>query len=182
MRRRFFMKSSKTLRTPFLKGFISLFLLTNCGGGGSGGDFMASIKSAMSLEQTKVWLQRIYFEVDEKLNNDSPVTVDVLIVYEQSLLDAIAKLNAFQYFSKKEQIQRDGGDNLQTYTFELVPGQTLAPQPIKLAHVTGKGILVFARYASSGDHRQAIGVDREVTIEMGRQDFKIVPVKHPNDD
>jgi type VI secretion system protein len=161
---------------------IMLFLLANCGGGGSGGDFMASIKSAMNMEPTKVWLQRIYFEVDEKLNNDAPVTMDVLIVYEQSLLEAIAKLNASQYFGKREQIQRDGGNALQTYTFELVPGQTLPPQPIKLAHVTGKGIIVFARYATPGDHRQAIGVDREVTIEMGRQDFKIVPVKHPNDD
>jgi type VI secretion system protein len=151
--------------------------LMACGGG----DLMSAVKSAVSLEPTKVWLQRVYFQVDEKLNNDAPVTVDVVIVYADSLLKEIAKFTAAQYFEKKEQIRRDAGENAEIYTYELVPGQTLSPQTIKPNHVTGQGIIVFARYATPGDHRQAIGPDREVTLQMGVKDFKVIPITNPSD-
>jgi type VI secretion system protein len=133
------------------------------------------------MEPTKVWLQKVYFEVDEKLNNDAPVTVDLVIVYEEALLKELAKLTASQYFAKKEQIRRDAGETIDVYTYEIVPGQTLAPQPVKPNHVTGQGALVFARYATPGDHRQAIGPDREVTLQMGTKDFKVIPVKNPSE-
>ncbi len=148
---------------------------------GCGGDIVTAIKSAVNMEPTKVWLQRIYFEVDEKLNDDAPVTVDLVIIYDDNLLKELAKLTAAQYFQKKEQIRRDAGNNIDIYTYEIVPGQNLGPQNIKPSQLTGKGILVFARYAAPGDHRQAIGPDREVTLQMGVKDFQVIPLKNPGD-
>ncbi len=143
---------------------------------------MSAVKMAIKMEPTKVWLQKVYFEVDDQLNEDSPVTVNVVVLYDEKLLKMLAKYTADQYFKKLEQIKRDAGKNMDIFQWEIVPGQTLGPQPVKPNHVTGVGILVFARYSTSGDHRQAIGDDREVTIQMGEKDFKIVPIKNPSDE
>lgn len=152
-------------------------LLASCGGG----DLMSAVKMAVKMEPTKVWLQKVYFEVDDQLNEDSPVTVNIVVLYDEKLLKMLAKYTADQYFKKLEQIKRDAGKNMDIFQWEIVPGQTLGPQPVKPNHVTGVGTLVFARYTTAGDHRQAIGDDREVTIQMGAKDFKIVPIKNPSD-
>ncbi len=166
----------RQITSALLFTFLSSALLS-CGGG----DLMTAFKSAIKMEPTKVWLQKVYFEVDEKLNNDAPVTVDLLIAYEESVLKELSKLTASQYFEKKEQVRRDAGEHIEIYTYEIVPGQTLGPQTIKLNHLTGQGVIVFARYATPGDHRQAVGPDREITLQMGAKDFKVIPVKNPSE-
>ena len=158
----------------------SLTLISGCGGTGGSSDIMSTIKSALKLEPTKVWLETVYFEVDQKLNNDAPVTVDLVIIYDDKILDTLKGLTATQFFEQKEQIIRDNAKNIDIHTFDIIPGQTLPPQPIKPKKVTGKGILVFALYGTPGDHRQLVGADRAITIQMNAKDFKIVPFKNPD--
>lgn len=154
-----------------------MLILTNCGGG----DLVSAVKMAVKMEPTKVWLQKVYFEVDDNLNDDSPVTVHIVVCYDAKLLKTLAKYTAAQYFEKLDQIKRDAGSNIDIFQWEIVPGQTLGPQPVKPNHVTGQGILVFARYTTAGNHRQAIADDREVTIQMGPKDFKVIPIKNPSE-
>ena len=161
---------------PFFT-IITSFLVS-CSGGG---DLASAVKMAIKMEPTKVWLQKVYFEVDDKLNDDSPVTVHVVVAYEAKLLKTLSSYTADQYFQKLDQIKRDAGNTIDIFQWEIVPGQTLGPQPIKPNHVTGQGVLVFARYTTKGDHRQTIGDDREVTIHLGPKDFKVIPIKNPSE-
>ena len=161
----------------------TLFLgLAACGGGPGGGNFMDSIKSTLSFSDTHVWLETVYFEVDENLNNDAPVTVNIVIAHNEKLLNNLLTMTASQYFEKKEQIQRDNAADLDIYHYDIIPGQVLGANTIKPKKSTGKGIIVFARYASNGDHRQRIGSDRAVTIQMGPKDFQIVPFEDPKNE
>lgn len=153
----------------------SAFMLSSCGGHGN---FMTALKMAVKMEPTKVWLQKVFFEVDEKLNKDSPVTVHIVIAYDTNILQTLSTLTSDQYFKKLDQLKRDAGEMIDIFAWDIVPGQTLAPQPIKPTHPNGLGCLIFARYSTPGDHRQAVGPDREITLEMGTQDFRIVPLKN----
>jgi len=141
----------------------------------------SSIKSVLKMEETNVWLQKVYLEVDPKLNNDAPVTVHLLVIYDAQVLKDMMKNTSQQYFKKAEQIRRDLSASIDFYTWEVVPGQAVAPQVIKANRLSGQGAIVFARYQTPGDHRQSIGQDREVTVQLGRNDFTIVPVQNISD-
>jgi type VI secretion system protein len=163
-----------------LTAFSSFLLaLSSCGGGSS--DLMAAAKMALKMEPTKVWLQKVNFEVSSSLNNDSPVKVHLLIVYEAEYLKYLSKLSADQYFEKLDQIKKDGNGKVDFFTWDVVPGQQISSQPIRPTHVTGQGILVFARYSTPGNHREAIAEDREVTLQLGPKDIKILLVKESSD-
>lgn len=157
-------------------------LLTACGGGPGGSNFMTSMKSALSFSDSQVWLETVYFEVDENLNNDAPVTVNIVIAHNEKLLTDLMTMTASQYFEKKAQIQRDNAKNLDIYHYDIIPGQVLGAQTIRPKKSTGKGILIFARYASPGDHRQNVGPDRAITLQMGPKDFQIVPFQDPKNE
>lgn len=170
------------MRRKSVFGLSCLCILTACGGGPGGGGMMDSVKSALTFSKTHVWLETVYFEVDENLNNDAPVTVNIVIAHNDKLLSDLLTMTASQYFEKKEQIQRDNADNLDIYHYDIIPGQVLGAKTIRAQKSTGKGVLVFARYASSGKHRQRVGPDRAITIQMGPKDFRIIPFQDPKNE
>lgn len=136
-------------------------------------DVVPAAKSAMSLEAAKVWLEKVKFKVAKDVNNNSPIAVHLLIFYDQDVLGEVSKMTADQYFEKENTLRSDNPDKIQFITWEIVPGQAMEDQEITLDKVTGVGALVFARYSSPGDHRQALADDREILISLDKLDFDI---------
>lgn len=134
---------------------------------------MSAGKSVMSLSTAKVWLEKVQFRCDDDMNDNSPLTVHLLILYKQDVYDTLAKTTAEDYFKQAEQLKKDNPNQIDFIKWELVPGQSKEEQTITPTRMDGVGALIFARYNSPGDHRVAISDERQVRLNLEKVDLGI---------
>ncbi|AIK95766.1 hypothetical protein [Candidatus Odyssella acanthamoebae] len=125
----------------------------------------------------KVWLQEVQFNVAKDMNNNAPVSLKIVIVYDNDLYKKIGKLTAAQFFEQEASLASDNAGKFEVFNAEIVPGQKNDPLPIEPKDTTGVGIWVFGRYATPGPHRQSIGTDRIVQLNLLKKDFKVATIK-----
>jgi type VI secretion system protein len=138
---------------------------------------MSAIKSGMSFQRSKVWLERVSFRASEDMNNSSPVTIHVVVVYNPDLLKSIASMDAYAYFQKSDQLKIDNAGQIDIFSFDLIRGQRLNNQEINPTKSSGEGVIIFARYTSPGPHRAALSDESAVLVELGKDDFRVTPIK-----
>ena len=111
----------------------------------------------------------IFAEPNANLN--SAIAVDVVLVYNDELLGALAKLPAQKYFEASDQLRLDNPSLLDVWRWELVPGQVV--EDFKLETDKGKafGGLVFANYLTPGDHRVKIPPSGDIKILLAKDDL-----------
>lgn len=149
--------------------------MTGCGN--SGEALVSAVKKGMNFERSKVWIEKVSFRADDNMNDQSPVTVDIVVAYDPALLGEIVKLDAQAYFLKKDQLKVDNNGKIDIFSFDILRGQRLLDQPINLSRMSGEGAIVFARYASPGPHRTVLSEESAIVVELKKDDFKIVPQK-----
>ena len=107
-------------------------------------------------------------------NQNSPLAVDLLYVYDAKLLDQLLKLNASEWFAQRKQLKRDllPGEGAEIWSWEWVPGQQIPIQqlPIKTSAEAG---LVFANYLTPGNHRFRIDPFEDIVIQLGERDLTV---------
>lgn len=161
------------VNNPCLWGLC--LLLAGCGN--SADALVSAVKKGMNFERSKVWIEKISFRADDNMNDQSPVTVNVVVVYDAALLAEVVKLDAQAYFQKADQLKVDNNGKMDVFSFDIMRGQRLLDQPISLSRMSGEGAVVFARYASPGPHRALLNDESAVVVELNKDDFKIVPQK-----
>jgi type VI secretion system protein len=110
--------------------------------------------------------------IDPRANEDSPVAVDLVVVYDAKLVDSLLKMPASEWFSKKRQYLADHGSDVEVQGWEWVPGQTI--DPFKVTYRSGADHLVlFADYHTEGDHRAAVRPPRPFRLRLGERDFSV---------
>jgi type VI secretion system protein len=117
---------------------------------------------------------RVPFEVTiaAQANNDSPVAVDFLAVYDQKVLDELQKMRAAEWFTRKQRYASDHSNNLGVMGWEWVPGQAVAP--LELEYRPGlRQIVLFADYHTEGDHRALIHPQRPFHLILGDRGFTV---------
>jgi hypothetical protein len=107
-------------------------------------------------------------------NGDAAIAVDLLFITDPLAAQQIAGLSAQDYFSRRVQLQRDFPVGMQVRSWELAPGQILRNTPV---HPSCNRVrtLLFARYATPGDHRQVLGGSDSTVVSLGAQDFSVSP-------
>lgn len=118
--------------------------------------------------------------VDPDANDNSATTVDLIFVYKKELLDALVKMNAKDYFKAADQIRRDNPEMVDVFRWEVVPCQTIGPQPLNLPELSMKtsyllGALIFASYTHPGAHRIRLGSIGDVKIHLTNVHFFVEP-------
>lgn len=118
---------------------------------------------------------KVQIQVDAHLNQDSPVPVELLVVYDDKLLEYLLGLDAQKWFSERDQVRRDhpGEKYFVSSYWELVPGQS--PPEKKLSFDAGaRGAVVFANYLSEGKHRvRLLDPHKRVLIHLQDSDFSV---------
>lgn len=111
---------------------------------------------------------------DPGINQDSPVPVELVVVYDRALLQLLLTYSADTWFAKREQIRRDypDGGGFVSRSWELVPGQDWGPDKLDFG-VGARGALVFADYFAPGDHRQRVDPHQNVVIRLEEDDFTV---------
>jgi type VI secretion system protein len=117
---------------------------------------------------------KVAVSVPPGINQNSPVPVEVILVYDTALLAQLNALSAEQWFAQREQFvkTRPPGNGYQSQLWVWVPGQSVPQQSISY-HPLVRGGIVFAGYFSPGDHRVDILPFRDISIALGRQDFTV---------
>jgi type VI secretion system protein len=113
-------------------------------------------------------------EIDEKANQDNPIALDLLFVYDEKLLERLLQMPAKEWFEKRDQIKRDylEGDGLDYWGWEWVPNQKIPIQELPLKS-GAEGALVFADYLSPGDHRIRVDPFKDISIHLKKEDFEV---------
>jgi type VI secretion system protein len=116
--------------------------------------------------------------VDPGINQNNPVRVEVVIVYDASLLEKLKSTSAADWFQRREQIRRDYPDDqgFVSRYWEWVPGQTVDPEEISFG--TGaRGGLVFADYLNNQDNRVFFDPHESIKIHLADSTFTVEKVE-----
>ena len=116
--------------------------------------------------------------IAEDANQNSPIAVEFLVVYDEGLMARLLEMTAAQWFVQRDQIRRDfkDGDGFDSWGWEWIPGQRIPVQklPLKPAAL---GALVFADYAIPGTHRFRIDPFEDIVIELAETGFTVETVE-----
>ena len=113
-------------------------------------------------------------DISQNANTNSPIALDVVLVYDEDLLKQLIKMPSREWFEKREQITRDHikGDGLDYWAWEFVPGQNVETQILPLKP-KAKGGIVFANYFTPGEHRFLIDPFKDLIIRLNEKSFAV---------
>lgn len=113
----------------------------------------------------------------QDLNQQMPVAVDLVVVYDKSLLPTLLQLTAAGWFAGREQFVRDNGPKVEVHSWEWVPGQKVATQRVRY-RMGLQGAVIFAGYRSTTQpHRQKVDLRRRIALQLGADTFTAGPPK-----
>jgi hypothetical protein len=109
-------------------------------------------------------------------NADTPIAVDLVLLRDKDLLKEVPKLSAADWGRRREQYIRDYPDEKQLadYRWEWVPGQQVRCFTVHMAPKP-KAAYLFVNYASKGDHRAKLPVDKGINLQLLADDFELKP-------
>ena len=114
--------------------------------------------------------------VDPGINQNLPIAVEVVIVYDATLLGKLAATSAGDWFERREQFRRDYPEGFVSQYWEWVPGQTVDSQEISFS--TGaRGGLVYADYQNNQDNRIRFDPHQDIKIHLSENTFTVDPVE-----
>jgi type VI secretion system protein len=143
-----------------LGAILVLAVLASCGGGDK------AIQSRL-----------IEFEVAQGANQDSPIAIDIVYVYDSQLVPQLTQMTARDWFQKKSQVRQAFPTGFDVASFEVVPGQRGPIESVPPKSTQAIAAFVFANYASEGTHRARIDGLEHFFIALGDKDFVIQPAK-----
>jgi type VI secretion system protein len=108
--------------------------------------------------------------VDDDANDNSAIAVDMVVVYDNKLLDDLLKMPATDWFTKRDQLKKDYGDSLDITKWEWVPGQIVPSFSIPY-HTGARKVLLFADYRTQGEHRAAVDPQQPFRLVLGENDL-----------
>ncbi len=116
--------------------------------------------------------------VAENANRNSPVAMDLVLVYDNRLAGRLLGMSARQWFDQREQIYRDylRGESFDDWEWEWVPGQEVPVQKLPLK-ARAKAAFLFINYSTPGVHRFRIDPFKNVTVDLRQNDARVTEAR-----
>ena len=119
----------------------------------------------------------IEFEVAQGANQDSPIAVDIVYVYDPQLVAQLTQMTAHDWFQKKGEVRQAFPTGFDVTSLEVVPGQKGPVEAVSAKASKAIAAFVFANYASQGTHRARVDRLERFFIALGDKDFTILTPK-----
>ncbi|OQX27613.1 MAG: hypothetical protein BWK80_04440 [Desulfobacteraceae bacterium IS3] len=115
---------------------------------------------------------QVAVKISEDANQNHPVSMDLVFVYDEKLMEELLKLSAKEWLEKRDQIKRDHveGKGLDIWGWEWTPGQEIPVQELPL-NANAEAALIFADYLSPGAHRIRVDPFKDITIRLLKDDI-----------
>jgi type VI secretion system protein len=112
---------------------------------------------------------------EETANNEYPLAMDVVYVYDDELLAKVLAMTAREWFDQRQTLMNTVDEGtLDTWSWEWTPGHdTTVAIPLSGSVV---GAVVFVNYFSVGQHRARIDPARDARIDLGFDRFTVAPL------
>lgn len=110
--------------------------------------------------------------VDSNANQNSPIAVAFVVVYNKKLLEKLQEMTARQWFERHVQIARDSAKAFKAEIHEWVPGQEVGRIEMRVKRGARAGI-VFADYFSEGSHRHGFDPHKRLAISLRKDGFQL---------
>ena len=101
-------------------------------------------------------LQTISLRAENDVNGGYPLAVDVLLISDKKVFEALSNLRATEWFSGRTDYLRQHQKNIFLTAWELVPGQRLENVSLLQPDDAVVGALVFADYPGERTYRAAV--------------------------
>ncbi len=162
----------RRIRPGIASGCVLLLLL--CTAGVLSLNACGTMRTVALTAKAMVSNLNIQVEIAPDANRNTPVAVDLVIVYKDSLFSELLKLPSDEWFKKRDQIERDylKGEDLDVWSWEWAPGQQVPPIELPLEPRAVGGI-VFARYFTPGAHRLRIDPFTDFKLILMREGIDI---------
>ncbi len=121
-------------------------------------------------------IMKVGLQAEVEANQNSPIAVAVLAVYDKDLFKELSKLSAKEWFEQEEQRLKDNPDQtLFTHkSWEILPLQRVREEWFPLRDEDGIRGIVFADYSGEGKFRMRFDPQARVLISLAKNDFAIV--------
>jgi type VI secretion system protein len=106
------------------------------------------------------------------VNDNRPIAVAAVMVYDRNVLTTVSKMTAAQWFATREQLLNDSPNGLEERDWELVPGSQVRLAPLPFPH-KGLGLFVFANYAGPGEHRARLDDWKQPSVTLGDRTLSV---------
>lgn len=151
--------------------------LSGCGTVGSVASVVASsAANAFSAAPAPAYLdwKGLLLVADAGANLNSPVALDLVFVRDAATLDKLAALPAARWFATREELCRLYPEALSVRSVEIVPRQMLRLSQTELGSPRVAGVLLFADYATPGEHRARLPALRNgALVRLGARGFTL---------
>jgi type VI secretion system protein len=139
--------------------------------------FLALAACASNPNKPNMHTKLIALDVMPTANLNHPIALDLVVVYNRALLEELLKITAKEWFEKRQQYKLDNPGILQSWEWELVPGQVVPF--FKLPPKTSKGVggIVFANYVTPGTHRARIDAYEGAIVRLKETEFLLLPLQ-----
>ncbi|PTS84374.1 type VI secretion protein [Pseudomonas sp. HMWF032] len=127
-----------------------------------------------SFRSERVGLSSLTLDVAERANNDTPIAVDFVAIRDPALLKLLSGITASQWFSEREQYQRDYRQLFSVWSLELVPGQFRDVREFPFSGDKASGLLVFAGYNTPGAHRLRLNESGRVWLRFDSREMRLL--------
>ena len=124
----------------------------------------------------------VSLEANARANQNTPVAVAILVVYDKDVAKELSKKKASAWFSEMEQQLRDNPDmsKFDLRKWEVMPGQRISEVRMPLQGRTVEAAYVFADYLydpnekDANDFRFSFKAERDLVIILGEREFRLV--------
>ena len=117
---------------------------------------------------------QVHVEISDGANHDNPVAVDLVMVHDEKLVEALREMTADQWFKTREQIKLDYilGQGLDLWSWEWAPGQKVEPMELVLKP-QAKAAFVFVDFMTPGAHRFRLDPFKDIIIRIGDDEVTV---------
>ena len=130
------------------------------------------VKRDVEVRTRKLFGREIEFHahVAPNANMNNPVAVEMLLVYDEKLVETLSKTNAKDWFMNRDQFKQDNPKGFDSWYWEWIPGQKVKDTKLPLKP-SAKAAMVFANYLVPGDNRAKLDPYKSVTVNLGERAF-----------
>lgn len=126
----------------------------------------------LSFKGTKLGWSDVTLSAAPDANQNSPIAVDVVLVFEDDMLAKLVELPAAKWFAARADLRKTFPKSLSYRTWELVPGQTIKVPGESFGSPRVVGVLIYADYSIPGAHRVRVEALKDaLLVRFEKQTF-----------
>ncbi len=134
----------------------------------------ASFREKIIFWRANNCLERFQIISGETANRSYPVSVDLVFVFDKTLIPLFEEVSAKEWFAKKRQFQMNYPSGFKEVSWEVVPGQNPGEKLFPIRHKKAFEVYVFANYSSSNQtNRAKLGSFHEVRLKLEEKRFSL---------